>query len=59
MSRKSERERKRESSAIDHRTVSFEWIETMMLGSNNPSAYLLGSSSAMLHDESFSDDNGR
>ncbi len=31
----------------------------MMLGSNNPSAYLLGNNSRMFSDESFSDDNGK
>ena len=30
-----------------------------MLGSTNPSTYLLGTSSGLLHDESYSDDNGR
>jgi hypothetical protein len=31
----------------------------MMLGSSNPSTYPLGKNSDMLHDDSFSDDNGR
>jgi hypothetical protein len=30
-----------------------------MLGSNNPSAYLLGTNSRILPDESYSDDNGK
>jgi hypothetical protein len=30
-----------------------------MLGSNNPSAYLLGPNSGIYPDESFSDDNGK
>jgi hypothetical protein len=30
-----------------------------MLGSNNPSAYLLGANSRLYPDESFSDDNGK
>lgn len=62
--REEKRKRRKEKNlipaAIDNRIVSFEWIETMMLGSTNPSAFLLsGNNQSMLHDESFSDDNGK
>jgi hypothetical protein len=46
--------RKRDLSAIDHRI-----FHLIMLGSSNPSTYLLASSSRMFHDEIFSDDNGK
>ncbi len=52
--RKKEKKRKRDLSAIDNRI-----FHLIMLGSSNPSTYLLASSSRMFHDEIFSDDNGK
>jgi hypothetical protein len=46
--------RREKLSAIDNRI-----FHLMMLGSSNPSTYLLANNSRMFHEEIFSDENGK
>ena len=58
-----ERERKKkkegEKKKKDLSAIANRIFHLIMLGSSNPSTYLLASSSRMFHDEIFSDDNGK